>query len=343
MIYVYQKKITNPLTGRKRLTTFYGVRGKTPDRKNYGKRGFISREDADTYEKNLLLSYRSNGNDNITLNELASLYFDNMYKNGKLRVVQDMQITYKHKIKPFLGDMKISSITNKDIKKWQDQLLSMTYGKNNKPYANRYLQKIQTLFSTITNYGVKYGYTNKSFIYQKAIRKNEKKREMKFYTPEEFKKFINAIDDSIVYHTLFTILYFCGLRKGEAMAVTWNDIDFKNKTMSIDKSYDTRNRIITTPKTQNSYRTLLLTDQCITALYNLQKYYKASDNDTHYVFGYYKPISVNAIANANIKYSKKAGIKRIRVHDFRHPYVKPTTKKICIFFEVFSGSCNSCP
>lgn len=38
-----------------------------------------------------------------------------------------------------------------------------------------------------------------------------------------------------------------------------------------------------------------------------------------------------------------AGVKRIRIHDLRHPYVKPTTKKICIFFEVFSGSCNSCP
>ena len=40
--------------------------------------------------------------------------------------------------------------------------------------------------------------------------------------------------------------------------------------------------------------------------------------------------------------SKVSGVKRIRVHDLRHPYVKPTTKKFITFFEVF-GQPHSCP
>lgn len=40
--------------------------------------------------------------------------------------------------------------------------------------------------------------------------------------------------------------------------------------------------------------------------------------------------------------SKISGVKRIRVHDLRHPYVKPTTKKFITFFEVF-GQPHSCP
>ena len=36
--------------------------------------------------------------------------------------------------------------------------------------------------------------------------------------------------------------------------------------------------------------------------------------------------------------SKQAGVKRIRIHDLRHPYVKPTTKKFITFFEVFRAA-----
>ena len=39
---------------------------------------------------------------------------------------------------------------------------------------------------------------------------------------------------------------------------------------------------------------------------------------------------------------KDTGVKRIRIHDLRHPYVKPTTKKFITFFEVF-GQPHSCP
>lgn len=36
--------------------------------------------------------------------------------------------------------------------------------------------------------------------------------------------------------------------------------------------------------------------------------------------------------------AKASGVKRIRVHDLRHPYVKPTTKKFITFFEVFRAA-----
>ena len=36
--------------------------------------------------------------------------------------------------------------------------------------------------------------------------------------------------------------------------------------------------------------------------------------------------------------AKAAGVKRIRIHDLRHPYVKPTTKKFITFFEVFRAA-----
>lgn len=61
---------------------------------------------------------------------------------------------------------------------------------------------------------------------------NEMPKEMKFYTYEEFQKFI-SIEEDIKYRTLFETLYFCGLRRGELRGLTWKNIDFQRKELSI--------------------------------------------------------------------------------------------------------------
>lgn len=50
-----------------------------------------------------------------------------------------------------------------------------------------------------------------------------------------------------------------------------------------------------------------------------------------YLFGIKKPLADSAIENRKNKYCDKSGVKKIRIHDFRHPYVKPTTKKYLFF------------
>lgn len=64
---------------------------------------------------------------------------------------------------------------------------------------------------------------------------NELKKEMNFFTYDEFKRFISQ-EKSLKYKTYFEILYYCGLRKGEANALTWNDVDFTNHSIHINKN-----------------------------------------------------------------------------------------------------------
>lgn len=54
------------------------------------------------------------------------------------------------------------------------------------------------------------------------------------------------------------------------------------------------------------------------------------------------PIVQEAVQHKMKQNMVKAGVKKIRVHDLRHPYVKPKTKKFITFFEVF-GQLHSCP
>jgi len=86
-----------------------------------------------------------------------------------------------------------------------------------------------------------------------------KNDELKFWAPKEFDIFINLVDDQ-QYYTLFNFLYHTGCRKGEALAMTWKDIDFKNDVVRIYKSVTTKIKgspyAITSPKTKNSIRNI---------------------------------------------------------------------------------------
>ena len=64
---------------------------------------------------------------------------------------------------------------------------------------------------------------------------NEIEKEMEFYTLEEFKQFISYAND-LKFKYLYETLYYCGLRKGEARALNWNDIDFINEELRVNKN-----------------------------------------------------------------------------------------------------------
>lgn len=57
-----------------------------------------------------------------------------------------------------------------------------------------------------------------------------------------------------------------------------------------------------------------------------------------YVFGGEEPLADTTITSKKNEYCNLAKVEQIRIHDFRHPYVKPTTKKFITFFEVFRAA-----
>ena len=153
--------------------------------------------------------------------------------------------------------------------------------------------------------------------------KNTIKKEMDFYTYDEFKKFISVIEDNN-WITFFKILYFMGLRQGETQALTWNDINFDKKELKINKTLTSKikgeNWTISSPKTKNSIRILPLSKKVLDGLillYNDAQKYKDFSKDW-FVFGNTIPFKENTIQNHKNKYCDLVGLKRIRIHDFRH-------------------------
>lgn len=320
MIKSYQKKTLNPDTGRYAKKTFYEVH-KMIDGKRYHKRGFLSKSEAIAYELYIENSSTTEVNNFLTLDELFHLWIESLKHNGtKKGTIKRYTSVYEMQIKEDFKGIAIEDITIQIIRNWQDDLLKRKSRKGSL-FKNKSLDNFQTILIALLNFGYKNGYIDKTVIINRKLRKNEIKEEMDFYTPNEFNLFISAIDDNVLYNAFFNVLYFCGLRKGEAMALKWNDINYETRSLRINKSWDTRSHEITTPKTNNSYRTILIPNRAWDSLMNLKNFYQAKQTDDYFIFGYYKPISVNTVANVNIRYAAKAGLKKIRVHDFRHSHV----------------------
>ena len=94
-----------------------------------------------------------------------------------------------------------------------------------------------------------------------------KGKKINFWTPEEYARFADAVSDNPEYFTIFEILYYTGMRVGELLALTLNDIDFKNNQIRINKTFYrlTGEDIINPPKTETSNRVIdipeFLTDE----------------------------------------------------------------------------------
>lgn len=84
--------------------------------------------------------------------------------------------------------------------------------------------------------------------------------EMLFWTNEEFKVFIEAMEERPVGYTIFTVMYYTGLRVGELLALTAEDIDFDRHIISVNKNYQRLNGkdYIYPPKTEAGYREVVM-------------------------------------------------------------------------------------
>lgn len=110
---------------------------------------------------------------------------------------------------------------------------------------------------------------------------------------------------------------YCCIRKGELLALTWGDIDFENNIINVDKTV--YNRIITKPKTSSSIRKIHMPKHVMRLLSQLKIEHKPKL--TYVVFGeFYDHISTTTLDRKYEQYVKAAGVKRIRIHDFRHSH-----------------------
>lgn len=148
---------------------------------------------------------------------------------------------------------------------------------------------------------------------------------MHFWTQDEFLQFIEYMKVKPVSYYAFEILYWTGIREGELLALTPSDFNFVTKRLIINKSYQRigQKDMITDPKTEQSNRTISLPDFLCEEIQDfIASLYGITPNMR--IFN----VTKSYLHHEMDRGCKESGVKRIRIHDLRHPYVKHTTKNI---------------
>ena len=284
------------------------------------KRGFATKKEAQTWEREFLMQKQADVN--MTFESFAQLYEKDMKPKLKLNTWLTKESIIQKKILPYFGKRKLSEITAKDVMDWQNAIRELTDAKG-KPYSPTYLKTVHNQLSALFNHAVRYYGLQVNPAAKAGNMGVEERREMLFWTKDEYLKYADAMMDKPLSYYAFEMLYWCGIREGELLALTPTDFDFEAGTVSISKSYQRLKGkdVITTPKTKKSNRVIKMPKFLCGEMEDyLKMFYSTGANER--IFS----VSKHYLHHEMDRGAKAAGVKRIRIHDLRHPYVKHTTK-----------------
>lgn len=271
----------------------------TGARKTHKKRGFPTKREAQEYERNFLTKdHKAKG---YTVKMLYEDYRKDFAERLRPSTIVSRDYMFRKHIEPFFGDMEIVNVTPAIVRNW-------LMGRR-KYLAPSSVSVLKAMVSSMFNFAiVYYGHSYNPFSVVRPPDKVEK-RATQIWTPQEFEQVVQYASSK--YKPLLYFLFYSGARIGEALALTFGDIEGNtvhiNKTMSVA----TKDLIPAPPKTRTSVRDIALPRfvmDMIKPPYNVQS--------TDRVY----PIHREAVRRALGIAAKKAGIPRIRLHDLRHSH-----------------------
>lgn len=269
------------------------------------KKGFESLKVAKEYENSLKCKYGDTNKLNTRkFIHYLSEYLEYKQSNVKKYTYNNIQVLFNTYIVDYLEDVILIDINFIILKE-----LRKSISDNNK-LSNSSKNNILSVLNCFLKWCI-----NNNYINNNPMMKIDKfkviSKDMNFYTLDEFIALIKIIDN-IEIKTYLILLFFTGMRKGEALALRVNDMNSNKLTVNKTKSFK---NTITEPKTKASNRTIILDKNTINQLdiYIQLNNLKLDD----YIFNH----SDLFYRQAFYKYSQLAGLKQIRLHDLRHSHV----------------------
>lgn len=295
---------------KNRKTYYFIVRVKTQEgkTKQIKRRGFESRDEARKAEADVILNYDEIDEENPTFKFVANEYKEWYKKRRKQSSYRKIEGIIDHHLIPEFGKKKMNEIRNRDITRFQNKLIG--------DLAIATAKRIHAALSSVFNYAIRQEYAKNNPASVVGNIDMEEDKRVDYWTLEEFKEFMTVVDNEL-YYALFMTLYYSGMRKGEALALTWKDIDFEDSKIDINKTV--YNNVVTTPKTTSSTRTIDMPNHVMTLLKELKL--KIKPKIGYVVFGeFYGHMSQTTLDRYFKKYKDDSGVKQIRLHDFRHSH-----------------------
>ena len=306
---VYKDDKTNTWYVKRRYRDWMG---KTRD---LMKRGFKRKRDATEWENDFL--QRMAGELDTTFANFYEMYKRALGGRSKDSTWGTKEHIIEHHLLPYFGKMHMQEISSADVMRWQNSIMKCRTSKG-KPFSQTYIKTIHNQLTAIFNHAVRHYRLGQNPARIAGAIGDKEGGEIQVWTQEEYKRFSEAIRDKPISFHCFEMLYWCGIREGELLALTFADFDFKKKEVTINKTFHRAKGedVVTTPKTKQSVRKVSMPDFLAE---EMQAYmaaqYRPEPGDR--VF----PVTKSYLLHEMTRGCQLSGVKRIRVHDIRHSHV----------------------
>ncbi|HEW9441953.1 TPA: tyrosine-type recombinase/integrase [Streptococcus pneumoniae] len=256
---------------------------------------------------------------------------EDIINHRKVSYINTQENNYNRHIKDYFSNVdNVGKLTYEDIYQFREHLRQKESQNSDKPLSTNTINKIMILLKKIFDVGLRKGYYNTNPV--KLLKKLPiKKTKMQFWTVTEFQHFLTLFEvEEYNIKLLFTVLFFTGLRLGEALALTWKDIDFSCNTIHVTKSIYVNKGIshISTTKTKAGTRRIVINRKLSNQLSTWQT------QQSELLHKYTEdPQSLQVFQNSPIMITKNSiekqykrilerdeTLKKIRIHDFRHSH-----------------------
>lgn len=218
------------------------------------------------------------------LSEVWSWY-KKYYAPNKLResTIYSLDSLVQNKILPELGNYRIGDISTSRITIFLNDVAIVRDRKTGKPlrpkqyYKDSYVQTVFSALNRLFEFSISQGWIKENpcnHAIKPSINKSIKKRPLEI---NQIKDIIKKTNDFSVHNAVIQFQIYTGMRIGETLALTWDDIDFKNKEININKTINFvgKDPIIGPPKTNNSYRILGMSN----TVFNILKMVQQEQNE----------------------------------------------------------------
>lgn len=313
----------------------YRIKYRDPISKKYkekSKRGFRTKPDArfeaQEKEKALLNNFEL-ASSNISLKE----YLYSWLSEYKKDVVRKNTYELHHRniekhLLPYFKEVDIKSIKPTMYQKFLNHLYT-------KEYSKRTIQIIHGTAYSALEKAHQLNMIDRNPTIGSVIKGKEKEKGIKFIDSSELSTFLRtAYQYGYVYWIFFSFMIDTGMRKGEAAALQWSDINFKERTVTINKTLDFQakkdDELFGDTKTYRSNRTITLTNNTMNQLKDHLKWQNSNKQNLNDIYhhelnlifcredGYIMPKS--SLFNAFKRILKQAGIRSLPIHSLRHTH-----------------------
>ena len=257
---------------------------------------------------------------NSSIAELSDKYLKVSSKKVTPRTLGEYESKLKLFILPHIGKINIHSLTTDKVNNLIDTLIEQ----GNSHYS---VNKSIRVLSQVMNHALRLNIINRNPVTY-AIKPKVVSAPINPLDHKELKSFIESAK-SDEYFPLWFLLINSGIRLGEALGLTWSDIDFETDMLSINKTYANETGV-KTPKTESGIREIKLNESTVKVLIEhqnkqLEKQMElpAYWNNLNLIFS----SSIGShISRHNLygrhfnKILEKANLKKIRIHDLRHSF-----------------------